>query len=279
MPSKTAKIHSSSRLLGAAFLAIGMCSSTFAADGQDWHYGPNGDDSGWGGLCATGNMQSPIDIPSWGDTSRKAGQVRPIAFNYDASGGATVTNNGHTIVVAPKAESTVEIGGESYRLAQFHFHTRSEHLSEGHDYPMEVHLVHVDAAGNPKLVVGMFVTDDLEEGAEPEHDGDLAAHRLLSRLPLPAKKGESTDLDMDMTMMDLMPVKNGEHRSEHVEFSGSLTTPACSEGLTWIVMRDKLRTTPKVIAAFHDIMGDNFRKAQPLNGREILCCGGSETIN
>jgi carbonic anhydrase len=56
-------------------------------------------------------------------------------------------------------------------------------------------------------------------------------------------------------------------------------TPTCSEGLTWIVMRDKLHTTPQVIAKFHDIMGDNYRRTQPLNGRQINCCGESDTIN
>ncbi len=275
------RINPVSCVLGAALLTIGMSSGALAEEGHGWHYGPNGDDSSWGGVCATGKEQSPIDIPNWNDPSLDEGQVRPITFNYGASGGAEITNNGHSIVVTPKAANTIEIGGETYRLAQFHFHTHSEHLSEGRHYPMEMHLVHVDAAGNPKLVVGIFIMDDLKEGAASKDKTDLAASSLLDRLPLPAHKGDSSAVESDLTVMDLMPVDHGEHRAEHVEFKGSLTTPTptCSEGLTWIVMGYKLHTTPKVIAKFHDIMGDNYREPQPINGRQISCCGGGETFN
>lgn len=277
MPSKTERILSPCRMLGAAFLAMAMSNGTAAAESRDWQHGPSGDDSSWGGVCAAGTEQSPIALNDWS----KSGQVRPISFNYKASNRAGISNTGYTIAVSPENANTIEIGGETYRLAQFHFHTHSEHVMEGKRFPMEVHLVHVDDAGNPKLVVGVLIADDLEEGSTPENGFDRAAHTLLGKLQLPPIRGESGELDIDLNVMDLLPVSNGEHSFERVEFGGSLTTPTptCSEGLTWIVMREPLHTTPEVIARFHDIMGDNYRRVQPLNGRQINCCGESDTIN
>ena len=207
--------------------------------------------------------------------------MRTINFHYGASGGATITNNGHSLVVTPAAGNSVEIGGETYRLARFHFHTPSEHLSEGSHDPMEMHLVHVDAAGNPKLVVGILIDDHLMEGDTPNAINNPKASRLLDGLVLPAHKGDRLAITGNINLMDLMPVAFERHRGEHIEYKGSLTTPSCSEALTWIAMFYRLHTTPEVIAKFHKTMGDNYREAQPINGRRILCCGGgsSEVFN
>jgi len=259
-------------VLCTVLLAMAMSGAAAAeeANGHDWHYGANGDDSSWGGTCATGRQQSPIDIPESGGSG---GEVRTINFHYGKSS-ATITNNGHTIMVTPAAGNSVEIGGKTYQLAQFHFHTPSEHLSEGNHDPMELHLVHVDAAGKPKLVVGVLIDDHLKEGDTPNAVNNPKASRLLDALPLPAHKGDTHTLDGNINVMNLLPISFERHRGEHIEYKGSLTTPGCSEGLTWIVMLYRLHTTPEVLAKFHKIMGDNYRKAQPINGRSVLCCGG-----
>lgn len=261
---------------GAVFLALGLSGAAVAGDGHDWKYGPSGDDSAWGGLCEIGVEQSPIDIPSWNGLG--TGQVRPIAFDYGKTGGV-VSNNGHSIVVTPPKGNTLTIGGETFSLAQFHFHTPSEHLNNGHRYPMEMHLVHVDASGAPKLVVGIFVDDDWEQSATRNNMSDPTASMVLAGLPLPAHKGDEIALPGVIDLLDLMPVDISGRRGEHVEFAGSLTTPTptCLEGLTWIVMGYSLHTTPEVIAKFHAIMGDNYREAQALGNRAIRCCGGGDS--
>lgn len=269
MPPQSGNIPFSCRILGAAFLAIALNNGAAAEEGRSWHYGPSGDDSSWGGVCASGTEQSPIALNDW----NKSGQVRPISFAYKMGSKATIANNGYTLVVSPEAENTIEVGGESYRLAQFHFHTLSEHLIEGKRYPMEVHLVHVDEAGNPRVVIGVLIADDLDESDAEEN----SAHKLLGALQLRTEQGETSEAKLNV--MDLMPADDGKPRLERVEFNGSLTTPGCSEGLTWIVMRERLQTTPEVIAKFHGIMGDNYRRVQPLNGREINCCGEDEPMN
>ncbi len=268
-----AKRRAAYGVLGAAVLAMGMSGAALGEEGKDhdWHYGANGDDSGWGGVCAKGSEQSPIDIPESGGSG---GETPTITFHYGQSRGGTITNNGHTIMVTPAPGNSVEIGGKTYQLAQFHFHTPSEHLYAGTHNPMELHLVHVDAAGKPKLVVGVFIDDHLMEGDTPNAVNNPNASRLLDGLDLPAHKGDTHTLDGSINVMDLLPISFERHRGEHIEYRGSLTTPGCTEGLTWIVMFYQLHTTPEVIAKFHKIMGDNFRKVQPINGRSVLCCGG-----
>jgi len=275
------KRRAACRVLGAVLLAMGMSGAAIGEEGKghDWHYSAkgNGDDSSWGGVCATGLEQSPINIPEGGGGG--SGPVRPIKFNYGASEGATITNNGHTVVVTPAAGNSVEIGGETYKLAQFHFHTQSEHQEAGNPEPMELHLVHVDAAGKPKLVVGVLIDDHLMESDTPSYINNATASRLLNRLVLPAHKGDTHDVDGTINLMDLLPISFERNRGEHIEYKGSLTTPGCNEGLTWIVMLYRLHTTPEVIAKYHKIMGDNFRRPQPINDRPLLCCGGkSETV-
>ena len=65
MPSTSGNILSSRRILGAAFLAIAFSNGAAAEEGHVLHYGPNGDDSHWGGECAAGMEQSPIAIDEW----------------------------------------------------------------------------------------------------------------------------------------------------------------------------------------------------------------------
>jgi carbonic anhydrase len=264
------QIHRAATRLGAMVLTLALTGAASAAEGSSWKYGPDGSDAAWGGTCESGRTQSPINIPSWNDLG--GNPVRPISLNYAATDGATISNNGHTIVVTVPDGNTLTIGDETYTLAQFHFHTPSEHLKRGHRSPMEAHLVHVDKAGNPKLVVGVLITDKFKESPTPTSYNSPVADKMLSGLPLPANKGEEIKLNA-INLMDLMPIFFDERRNEHTEYSGSLTTPGCNEGLTWIVMGYDLHTTPEVIANFQKIMGDNHREEQALNGRKIKCCG------
>lgn len=203
--------------------------------------------------------------------------MRTINFHYGEGSGSTITNNGHTLVVTPAGGNSVEIGGETYRLAQFHFHTPSEHMDNGRHSPMEMHLVHVDAAGNPKVVVGIFIDGLLEESDTPGSQNDPRASRVLDGLVLPAHKDDTRAVDGTINLMDLLPIYFGRHRGEHIEYKGSLTTPGCTEGLTWVVMAYKLHTPPEVVARFHKIMGDNYRNTKPMHGRKIRCCGGGSS--
>ena len=199
------------------------------------------------GQCA-GSNQSPIDLSGLVEA-----KLAPLELHYQV-GGKTVVNNGHTVQVGYAPGSTLQLDGISFELKQFHFHAPSENLIEGKSYPLEGHLVHVSDKGEIAVVAVMF-----EAGkANPA----LAA----AWSQLPAKAGEIHPLKAPLFAEQLLPESRDYYR-----FSGSLTTPPCSEGVRWLVMKQPVEVSKAQIDAFKAVMHHpNNRPVQPLNGRVIL---------
>jgi carbonic anhydrase len=236
----------------ALALAGGMA---FAAD-EHHHWGYSGEaaPAKWGSLdpafaaCATGKAQSPVDV-----SSSAPGKAQPVAVAYRA-GAAGIVNNGHTVQVDYKPGSTVTVDGRAYELKQFHFHAPSENRIDGKTFPLEGHLVHADAQGKLAVVAVMFA-----EGA---------ANPALASLwkNLPAHEGEKQAVAASFDASALLPVERSYFR-----FAGSLTTPPCSEGVTWLVMRTPVTASAAQVAAFTKAVGfANNRPVQPLNGRKVV---------
>lgn len=180
-------------------------------------------------------------------------KLAPLVLHYQA-GGNTVVNNGHTVQVGYAPGSTLQLDGTTFELKQFHFHAPSENLIEGKSYPLEGHLVHVSDKEEIAVVAVMF-----EAGkANPA----LAA----AWGELPAKVGEIQALKAQLSAEQLLP----ENR-DYYRFSGSLTTPPCSEGVRWLVMKQPVEVSQAQIDAFKAVMHHpNNRPVQPLNGRVVL---------
>ena len=165
-----------------------------------------------------------------------------------------MVNNGHTVQVGYAPGSTLQLDGTTFELKQFHFHAPSENLIEGKSYPLEGHLVHVSDKGEIAVVAVMF-----EAGkANPALAAAWSA--------LPAKVGEIQALKTPLVAEQLLP----ENR-DYYRFSGSLTTPPCSEGVRWLVMKQPVEVSQAQIDAFKAVMHHpNNRPVQPLNGRVVL---------
>ena len=199
------------------------------------------------GQCA-GSNQSPVNL-----TGMVEAKLAPLQFHYQ-TGGKTLVNNGHTIQVNYAPGSTLELDGMRFELKQFHFHAPSENLIEGKSYPLEGHLVHANDRGELAVVAVMF---------EP---GRANAALSLAWQVLPAKAGESHGLKEPVSAEQLLPAKRDYYR-----FSGSLTTPPCSEGVRWLVMKEPVQVSQAQIDAFKAVMHHpNNRPVQPLNGRLVL---------
>src|SRR5262249_20410360 len=106
-------------------------------------------------LCAQGKQESPIALES---SAAALAAAPALSFDYKPAR-LSMINNGHTVQDDYESGSSVSEGGVSYRLAQFHFHAPSEHTLDGKSFPLEIHLVHVNADGKPALVVGVFVRE------------------------------------------------------------------------------------------------------------------------
>ncbi|MBK8704134.1 MAG: carbonic anhydrase family protein [Saprospiraceae bacterium] len=224
-----------------------------SCDGIHWEYEGEDGPSHWGELCVgyedcSGATQSPVDIK--GAVADAA--LQAIAKAY-ATSKTNILNNGHTIQFNYDSGSSITVNGLQYDLLQFHFHTHSEHLVNGSSHPMEVHLVHKNAASGNLAVIGVF----FEEGAE----NALLAHYLEH---LPAGHDETYTSDDTYTAADLLPAGTG-----YYTYSGSLTTPPCSEIVTWIVMKDHITASHDQILHIEELEHENFRPVQELAGRTI----------
>lgn len=244
----------------ARALLLGAVMGTFVAGGQafagghgaHWGYEGHAGPAHWGDLdkkyitCKTGKKQSPIDI-----SGASHAKMKNIRFNYRSSKLAIV-NNGHTIQVNIDKGSSTTIRGQKYRLLQFHFHGPSEHLVNGKPAPMEAHLVHINGKGQ-LAVVGVM----MKKGKHNRFIAKIWKH-------MPSHHGMTTRVKGKINAQGLLPRKR-----TYYHYSGSLTTPPCSEGVNWNVMTTAIEVSPKQIAAFKKLFKHNARPAQPLNGRKI----------
>lgn len=226
---------------------------TFASDKATPHWtykGPAGPES-WGGLsdkfatCGTGMAQSPIDI------SEVNGETSALRMSYHETA-LNIVNNGHTIQLNYAAGSKLYSAGQEYDLLQLHFHSTSEHTVDGKYFPLEMHLVHQASDGTLAVVGVMF-----QEGAE-----NVELAKIWNNMPKKAN-GKFTS-EMTVSAAGLLP----EDQS-YTRYAGSLTTPPCSEGVKWHVMKSPLTISKGQIAEFLSIIHENNRPIQPLNGRKL----------
>ncbi|MCP4594243.1 MAG: carbonic anhydrase family protein [bacterium] len=206
-------------------------------------------------LCKDGFAQSPIDISSCGAV---AAELPELTFAYGAGVDLDTSNNGHAVVASvASGDGTLTIGDDQYELLQFHFHTGSETFLDGQDFPIEMHMVHVDGEGN-LAVVGVFF--EIGEGGHSELADIFSA--------LPAHAGDVGHVE-GFDLNSLIP------GGRTYRFTGSLTTPPCSEGVAWNVYATPLQLTQEEVDAFiHIFSGEEFpdgnrRPVQPLNGRVV----------
>lgn len=197
--------------------------------------------------CEAGNRQSPVNISMThhGDNQQK------LVFHYETSQIHEV-NNGHTIQVSHVTGCWADLNDRKYKLRQFHFHAPSEHHIEGKAFPMEMHLVHQDDAGHVLVIAVMMATD--------------APQPVLRKFWkwLPEQIGQKVPIPLEVKLPDILPTN-----TDHYTYSGSLTTPPCTEGVQWIVIKEPMHVTQQDVDQFVSIIGHNARPIQPIGNRQI----------
>jgi carbonic anhydrase len=219
-----------------------------------WQYAGKEGPKQWGALapefaaCAKGKTQTPIDIKG-----AVPADLPELKFSY-SSEPLTIVNNGHTVQVNIAGNQTLAVGDRSFKLAQFHFHTPSEEAINGKRYDMVAHFVHRDAAGALGVVAVLLQRGKADNAAfKPVFDN------------LPAKRGEPQNpKGVSIDLAKLLPSTLG-----YYAFAGSLTTPPCSEGVSWMVLRQPVQVSDKQLKQFRRIYAANARPLQPLNERTL----------
>jgi carbonic anhydrase len=225
-------------------------------DGEvHWSYeGENGPQA-WGKLkpdfnvCAIGKRQSPINIEASGTLQ---GPAEPLQFNYQLSNG-TVVNNGHTIQVDVLGDNSITVRGSTYKLLQFHFHNPSEERVNYRGFAMVAHLVHKNAEGQLAVVAVL-----LDPGV---------ANALINKVwtYMPLDTGDRVRMPTGLIDMNELLPKD----QRYYQFMGSLTTPPCTEGVLWLVLKQPTTVSREQIKLFSQLFPNNARPVQPVNGRAV----------
>jgi carbonic anhydrase len=242
----------------AGILAVcGLLTGTASPQGHagpHWTYAGSEGPEHWSELdksfstCQQGHHQSPIDI-----RDAKPADLPSIQFAYQPAP-LHIVNNGHTIQVNYAPGSFITVGDRRYQLVQFHFHHPSEERINGKGFEMVAHLVHKADDGALAVVAVL-----LDRGAASQTIASLWRH-------LPSHEGPEQDLDdVRIDATGLLPADHG-----YYTFTGSLTTPPCTEDVTWFVLKTPTRMSQSQADAFGRIYPRDARPVQPLNGREVL---------
>lgn len=239
-------------------IPIGVIASeaTTQQEPAKWSYSGDTGPAHWGDLapeyntCKSGKNQSPINI----ETSIAA-KLPDIKMDYSLLVAENIINNGHTIQINIRSGGTVKIDDKKFELKQFHFHTPSENMVNGKSYPLEVHFVHVNDENELAVVALLY---------QPGQD-NLALNPLLKNIPMNA--GDSKRLGAK----DVELFERSKTIKNYVRFNGSLTTPPCTEGVLWIVMRAMPSISRRQLDVFQRALKHpNNRPVQPLNARIII---------
>ena len=218
-----------------------------------WSYEGDTGPENWGKLCPeyrvaeTGKRQSPIDIRGFASQSAPS-----LEFAYRPA----LTNlvyDGHTIKETDDDEHALKIDEQVFSLKQFHFHSPSEHKIEGQAFDMEMHLVHKNEAGQV-AVVGIMIS----KGSE-----NKAFQTLLENLPTAENKKRESNQRIDVQA--LLP-----ENQTYFHYTGSFTTPPCTEGVLWYVLETPIELSESQIQKFREIINGNNRPVQPLHDRKIV---------
>lgn len=204
-------------------------------------------------VCGNGTRQSPVDIS--GTVKTETGKV---LLNYN-SVMATIRNTGKTVQVVPRNGGDLVLDGTSYALKYIEFHSPSEHAINGHRATLESQFVHEDAKGHKVIVAVLY-----DVGVADPMLGSLWAY-------LPSDPGPAVPLpDLLINAQDLLP-----STEDFYVYSGSLTTPPCTEGVTWMIYSSPLSVSAEQADAFERLIGPNARPLQVRHDRDYMHLSGS----
>ena len=224
--------------------------------GQEWSYDGDTGPQEWAELdaayeaCGQGEQQSPIDL-----TDAQEADLPPVTFDH-RSVTWVVEHLGQMMQATAEDAGGMTIGDERYELLQFHAHTPSEHALEGEHSDAEVHLVHENEQGE-LAVLALFVH---------RVEGSFPLSGMWSRLP--DEEGETARLPgFDASVM--IPDDPTLYRYE-----GSLTTPPCTEGVRWLVVRESIGVPAGLVDEVERILGNTARPLQPIGDRDLEVTSG-----
>ncbi len=217
-------------------------------DPSSWNYDKEFGPSHWSKLsvdfqaCEQGTLQSPIDIPK-----RAALISSAYRFNYASESASITSIVGNSLKFTFNGQSKITNSDQEYLLKEIDVHSPSEHSISGLLYPLEFQFIHKDKLGKP-VHFALFA----EKGRENPLFNDA-----LKAIPAGSKE---VSIDLQKIIPKDLKVWS---------YSGSMTTPPCTEGVAWSVFYSTIELSESQIAVLRSIIRRNSRPVQPLNGRPL----------
>jgi len=252
-----------SALLGVGVLVVlgGVLASLAYGQGPvtseptvPWSYSGERGPGRWAALtpdyaqCATGRLQSPIDIRS----VERIPHV-PLVFRY-RSQALELVNDGYGVHLLAGRGSELRLRGNVYALTEVHFHVPGEHLINGVGASGEIHFIHRDSRGQP-VIVAVRV--------QAGHRFNSILKRIVENLPM--RPGEHVLMpQVGVNPLFLLPSDR-----DYFAYTGSLGSPPCTEPVQWFILAHPLEIDADLIRTIALATGDNARPVQPLNGRTV----------
>ncbi|KAF6207871.1 hypothetical protein GE061_016320 [Apolygus lucorum] len=246
--------------------------------------------SNWDGVCSSGTKQSPIDFKP---EETVAVYRRVLRFH-----GATqipqntnITNSGHSIKIKLRTQKPITVtggvfGSKVYEFQQLHFHwgknvnEGSEHTIKTKQYPLEGHLVFYKVGSKDPTTEpdGIAVLGVQYEFFRKDN---IILEPIIKSIGQVTNPGQFVVKSNGFPLRDYLPAD----LDTYLSYTGSLTTPPCTEGVTWIVFSDKQSVSERQVSQFRTMKDDiglkveyNFRETHPLNGRQVHLVKSSERV-
>ncbi|WP_350282411.1 carbonic anhydrase family protein [Nitrosomonas sp.] len=208
--------------------------------------------------CGIGQHQSPVDLADASIVDSRS--LNKLAAKYGTDT-PTFFNTGHAIQVNTSKGFTggLKVGKELLPLVQLHFHEPSEHVSGGRKFPAELHFVHINKDG--RIAVLGVVIDIGKENA--------AFQTILDNMPHHEGEANSTS-GIRFNPEKLLPSGMSAANLKYLTLAGSLTTPPCSEGVQWYILKKSITISAAQLEQLKSFYHNNARSAQDLHERSIL---------
>ena len=172
---------------------------------------------------------------------------------------------------------SLSYGGHEYSLLQAHFHSPSEHTVGGGYFSGEAHLVHANEELGKLVVIGILL-QEMASDLVPSNNTFL--QNIWNQGVANVLDGTPTEVEDSSTPVNpystLFPGSPAMYT-----YTGSLTTPPCSEIAQWFVFQDPVMISQKDLALLRGAFGalptnglsqtgnNNRPSTQPLNGRNV----------
>ncbi len=187
-------------------------------------------------------QQSPINVAN----ATFSSSLGPLKIDNYTNANVPVKDNGHTIEAEFGDQSTnyIVYNNKTYNLDNIHFHQPSEHQINGTGAVMEVHLVHKASDGSGAiLVIGVLIN----QGSE-----NAGFKKILDNI--------NSGKDVSLNPIQMIPGTKSVTNPNFYTYTGSLTTPTCTPGVTWVVLAKPITISSDQLTKFEGHYKGNARQ-------------------